>query len=483
LTGAHGLRHGSNGLVSLSSAVPQVLAADRVDGDPGGNGAQDAGSGRQGSSGNEQPVPCDTNGLVAAIVRANASGGADLRLAARCTYSLTTAQGPDGLPVITQPISLDGRGATIARAAGAANFRILNVGVGGSLTLADLTVAGGFAPDTSGGGGILVQSGGQATLRNVTVVDNQSATVGGGIANYGITAILGQDGGSGKESGSSSAPNKVSGGGQAQASPGGQSGGSPANAGTGQAISRVDNNSTAISGGGIYNGGRLTGDNVEVGYNHSAGGGGGLTDEGNAALKRARIDHNTAASGDFVGASGGGVASASAVTKLEDSSVSDNTAGADGGGIACEASIIYLRGTKVDHNTATGDGGGIDAQASVVFPPGVCSATIEDSEVSENTASGSGGGISNRTSSLVVRRSDVSLNRAVGTASRAGGISNQNGAVALTATRVTGNSSTVAPGGIASTRDLVTVDQKSVIVANRPTNCAGSTVAVPNCFG
>ncbi|GAA5186714.1 hypothetical protein GCM10023322_33570 [Rugosimonospora acidiphila] len=477
VTGAHGL--------ILSSAERQVLAAYGVDGDsPAGQGA--TGGGQQagtGPLGNEQSVPCAADRLIEAIVRANASGGANLRLTERCTYTLTAAQGSDGLPIVTQPITIDGQGATIVRAANAANFRILNVGVGGDLTLKDLTVAGGFAPDSPGGGGILVQSGGQATLRNAAVVDNRSATVGGGIANYGITTILGQDGGAGQGSGSSGAPNKASGNGPTQASPGGQSVGSTGNAGTGQAGSKVDHNSTASSGGGIYNEGRLTGDNVEVDYNHSGGGGGGLTDVGNAALTRARVDHNTAASGDFVGAAGGGITSFSAITKVEDSSVSDNTAGADGGGIACEASTIYLRGTKVDHNTATGDGGGIDGEASAIFPPGVCAAVIEDSEVSGNTASGSGGGINNRISSLVLRRSDVSLNRAVGTASQAGGISNQGGAVTLTATRVTGNSSTVAPGGVASNRSLVTLDQKSVITANRPTNCAGSTVAVPNCFG
>jgi hypothetical protein len=481
LAGADGLKNGSNSLVSLSSAA---LATDRVDADPNGNRTQVAGSGQQGSRGNEQLVPCNADGLIAAIVRANASGGADLRLAARCAYALTAAAGPDGLPVITQPISLDGQGATITRAANAANFRILNVGAGGNLTLEDLTVSGGFAPDSSGGGGILVQSGGQATLRNAAVADNQSAAVGGGIANYGITTILGQGDGTGKGWGSNSgAPNKASGNGRRQASPGGRSGGSTRNAGTGQAISKVDNNSTAGSGGGIYNEGRLSADNVEVSYNHSGSGGGGLVDLGNAVLRRTRIDGNTAASGDVVGSAGGGIFSFSAITKLEESSVSENAAGGGGGGIACVASTIHVQGTKVDHNTATGDGGGIDSQASPIPLGGVCSAVIEDGEVSGNTASGSGGGINNRVSSLVLRRSQVSLNRAIGTASKAGGINNSTGAVRLTATQVTGNSSTVAPGGIASNRDAVTVDQKSVIIANRPTNCAGSTVAVPNCFG
>src|SRR4051794_8206551 len=62
-------------------------------------------------------VSCSDPALVSAIEAANASPDADtLRLAAGCLYSLTAAHGlfagpPVGLPVITTPIEIRGRGA------------------------------------------------------------------------------------------------------------------------------------------------------------------------------------------------------------------------------------------------------------------------------------------------------------------------------------------------------------------------------------
>ena len=99
-------------------------------------------------------------------------------------------QGPDGLPVIVQPIAIKGDGAKIVRAANAAPFRIFNVGVGGELTLHGVTVKGGDDRGGVGGGGLLVQSGGKAVIDGSAVVENRSATSGGGIANFGVTKIL-----------------------------------------------------------------------------------------------------------------------------------------------------------------------------------------------------------------------------------------------------------------------------------------------------
>jgi hypothetical protein len=474
-TGASGLTNGSSNWGSLPSAATQVLAADT---DPAGNAGQNNGGQ---SGGTVELVPCAADRLIAAIVRANASGGAQLKLTQRCTYTLTATQGPDGLPIVTQPIGIDGQGATIVRAANAANFRILNVGTGGNLKLEDLTVKGGVAPNSRGGGGILVESGGQATLRNTTVAYNQSTAVGGGIANYGVTTVLGGDdhgNGSGSNSSApSNGPDNAPANGPTQASPSGQSGGSTMTAGTEQSLSKVDNNNAQTSGGGIYNEGRLTTNNVEVSYNNSNVEGGGLSDQKTAVLEKTRIDRNTAAN------DGGGIDTFNSVTTIKDSSVSDNTA-STGGGISNVQSTIYVQGSKVDRNTANGtDGaGGIFNFASPLIA-GPTFAVVEDSEVNGNTAThGNGGGISNRLSRLVLRRSHVSLNKATGTTSQGGGIFNT-GFVDLTAVQVTENTSTVAPGGISTNNNLVTVDQKSVIIKNRPTNCTGSPNAVPNCFG
>jgi hypothetical protein len=478
-TEAYGLTNGPGDVGSLPPAARQVLAAQPVAGDPNGNKPAD-----QDTRGNEQSVPCDTGALTAAIVRANASGGARLRLTEHCTYTLTAAQGPDGLPTITQPITLDGVGATIVRAANAANFRILDVGVGGDLTLEDLTVTGGFAPNSNGGGGILVQSGGRVTLRNTTVSRNQSTAVGGGIANYGITTVLGEDGQDKGGHGNSSAPTNGAGNapanGPTQASPGGESGGKnggvATDAGTGKALSRVNNNSAQTAGGGIYNDGHLITRNAEVSYNNGGrASGGGITDLGGAVLEKTRIDHNVSSAAD-----GGGIATFGTITSLKQSSVSDNTADGRGGGISCAGSTIYLQGTEVDRNTAGIDGGGIYNQS--VPLGGSALAVIEDSEVNGNTATGDGGGIANLSGDLVLRRSHVNLNKTIGTTSQGGGVYNSLGNANLTATEVTRNSSIIAPGGVFNNNEI-TVDQKSTIIANRPTNCTGSSPAVPNCFG
>ena len=92
-------------------------------------------------------VPC----LIDAINEANANGEANtIRLAAG-TYTLTAADngppsGGNGLPVITSPLTITGRGADntiIERDASAPRFRILEVATTGTLTLKRLTLRGG----------------------------------------------------------------------------------------------------------------------------------------------------------------------------------------------------------------------------------------------------------------------------------------------------------------------------------------------------
>lgn len=176
-------------------------------------GQEPGGSDGKSYKGDEWVVPCDADELIAALVLANAGNGATLKLAERCTYTLTafapvatppTAYGPNGLPVIIKPITIKGEGATIVRAANAEAFRILEVGVGGDLRLRDITIKGGSA-SIAGGGGIRVDAGGEATLEHLNVVDNRSSGSGGGIANFGITKITGKTD-HGKDSATSGTP-------------------------------------------------------------------------------------------------------------------------------------------------------------------------------------------------------------------------------------------------------------------------------------
>src|SRR4051794_7953859 len=71
-------------------------------------------------------VPCEAPALIAAIAATNATPEADtLTLAPGCVYTLSAPNtATDGLPLITGDVTLDGRGATIRRAASAPAFRI-----------------------------------------------------------------------------------------------------------------------------------------------------------------------------------------------------------------------------------------------------------------------------------------------------------------------------------------------------------------------
>ncbi|MGW5365169.1 hypothetical protein [Actinopolymorpha pittospori] len=398
-------------------------------------------------------VRCDADELIAAIVHANADGGARLKLEPRCTYTLTAAQDDNGLPVITQRISIEGNGATIVRAANAEAFRIFNVAFGGDLKLHDLTVKGGESQTDEGGGALLVQEGGRATLQNSTLTLNRSTTFGGAIANYGVTKVLGDSDGHSKD-------NKDGKDGDAR-----------------ETGSQIRNNTTEGQGGGIFSRGSLTVEKSSLSYNNAGNFGGGLKNSGGVTnITHAHIGHNTAA-----GDSGGIEADGDAITRIKDSWVTDNTAGALGGGIGYFGGTLYVQRTYVRHNTADGDGGGIANFGG--------QAVVDDSKINENTSRISGGGVANGHTEIVLRRTEINKNRAIGETSLGGGIANFTdplqppGRVSLTKSRVIENFATNPPGGIFSENNQVTVDDDSLIIKNRPTNCHGNPVEIPNCFG
>lgn len=98
-----------------------------------------------------------------------------------------------------------------------------------------------------------------------------------------------------------------------------------------------------------------------------------------------------------------------------------------------------------------------DSDAAGLFNGGAARAVLRDSEITGNRSlNGTGAGVYN---------------------------TGANSAVSLVRTQVTGNDAAVAPGGVFSDNNGVTVDNRSVIIGNRPTNCTGSPVTIPNCFG
>jgi hypothetical protein len=166
-------------------------------------------------------VPCGSNALIKAVIAANASVGPDtLSLAPDCVYELTEVMDTTwdaGLPAIEGTLTINGNHATIRRASNAPQFRIITNW--GDLTLHEVTVAGGHAPDAVGtnstgdgnqgesGGGI--ENWGPLTITDSVITGNTSGSgapgadattttragrgglggFGGGISSYGSTPI------------------------------------------------------------------------------------------------------------------------------------------------------------------------------------------------------------------------------------------------------------------------------------------------------
>lgn len=280
--------------------------------------------------------------LVTSIHLANQTPATDTIVLAAGVYTLsfpdnTSAEGPNGLPVITSPIVIQGAGqfaTTIARsnANNTPEFRILEVAANGLLNLDSLEITRGsinqFVVNSAGGAGILNL--GHALLTRVAVDQNfEGALGGGGIESFNDLSVFG---------------------------------------------SFVGNNGTAANGGGILSSGSMsvTRSSIRSNFAHLGGGvatgpipssitgcdvtsnhadgGGGVFASGDLTLTATTISQNsTSSSGD----AGGGTLSTNCTLSLENCTVSDNVAfsGGNGGGIRNAGSIVNLRSTILARNT------------------------------------------------------------------------------------------------------------------------------------
>jgi hypothetical protein len=129
--------------------------------------------------------------LARAIVSANndlsrfctpGRGPDTIVLPARSTQTLTTVNntnyGASGLPTIRSTITIVGSGATIIRPTTAPAFRIFALGNPSNLTLQNITVSGGRAT-RSRGGGVLANINSTLTLINSTISGNTAGDGGG----------------------------------------------------------------------------------------------------------------------------------------------------------------------------------------------------------------------------------------------------------------------------------------------------------------
>jgi predicted outer membrane repeat protein len=124
--------------------------------------------------------------LIADISAANLAGGYNtIALVAGNTLTLTVG----GLPVIAanDNLTIQGNGDTLARstASGTPYFRLFDVAPGASLTLANVTLQGGYA---YGGCGGAILNQGAVDLKGVTV-QNNGASSGGGIYSSGSLTL------------------------------------------------------------------------------------------------------------------------------------------------------------------------------------------------------------------------------------------------------------------------------------------------------
>jgi hypothetical protein len=244
-------------------------------------------------------VPCSTAALAAAIVAANSPGGAVLRLARRCTYTITTpATAATGLPTVTGDVALvGGPGTTIQRDPTAALFRVLDVSAGASLRVAGITILNGSTAGLGGG----IQNAGRLVLRQTTLSGNR-----------------------------------------------GGNGGAVANSAAGRAtISRsllTANATTGVGGGGVINFGVLTVSDSALRFNTAPINGGSVNTQpgGTTQLIQSTISRNTS------GGLGGGISNLGTTT-LNRTLVEHNR-GSAGGGIATGNTNVLLSRSVVRNN-------------------------------------------------------------------------------------------------------------------------------------
>jgi hypothetical protein len=326
----------------------------------------------------------DSAALSQAITCANKHADANVINLTNSTYSFTginntdPTYGSNALPPITSPITITGNGATLARASGAPDFRLLTID-GGTATLDHVTLTGGI-----GGLGGGIRNTGTLTLTHSTVISN-TANDAGGIRNEGMLTLID----------STITQNTASG-----------VGGGIDNTGTLQVIASTISGNAASAGGGIRNErGSTISDSSIVGNSASALGGGIYT-YGGLTITNSTITGNTVADGF----GGGGIANANQTTVLN-STIAGNTAAGTGGG----GGILNLNGSLTAINTllsgnSAPNGGGLHLYGQNGYPGGA--ATLTNVTLAGNNAASAGGGILLEAGTLTVTNSIVWGNRA-----------------------------------------------------------------------
>jgi hypothetical protein len=446
-------------------------------------------------------VDCTPNDLINAISSAVSSGGAVLSLAQGCLYGLSNPVldpiqdpnlGPNGLPVITQKLTINGNGATITRQpTSTTSFRIF--AVLGDLTLNDVTLTNGAALGDKvmdnfrpGEGGAILNLG-ILRVNHSTLSHNQAKFFGGGIGSGDAAETANPVGGDVTLSDS------VISDGTAGADGGAIGNGIKSTIRlTGCTISGNKGDPSlagntfggVAAGGGIASQGAVFVDRCFI-IGNTANLGGGVVNEGQMFLTDSPVTGNTANAVNGVnqptGFGGGILNKALGAVTLTDSPVTGNKATNDGAGIEnfSPGTVATLTSSAVNNNNAGRNAGGIGNAGSL---------TLINSTVSGNSAMNDAGGIANA-SSLTLMNSIVSGNK---TGKYGGGIANESvipgtlAVAALTGSVVTGNSAVNVPnsgGGIfnQSGSQAGTVCLNGTVVAGNSPNDSTNVVFAPLC--
>jgi hypothetical protein len=318
----------------------------------------------------------NANDDAATHVDCAAGGGADtIELAPSETYVLDEVQvsfyGPNGLPRILSPITIEGNNSTIRRAVGAPAFRIMVVSDTGVVILNDLTLEGGDSGSTYCGGALL-NAFGSATLNHTTVTGSK-APAGGGICNSSgpmtlTDCVVSSNTGSTGEGGGLLSIDDV---------------GTP----TVNIERTTVVNNTAPAGGGIatydtemvISDSTISGNTAFSDSGYAMCGGVGVS-RGTTMINRSTVSGNSAESLVTLSGFGGGICVIDNTTTISNSTISGNEA----------------RGATTTGSATTGRGGGIMALGGAWgVPPSVDTRLIiEDSTIYANSAETYGGGIS-----------------------------------------------------------------------------------------
>ncbi|MGI5137741.1 hypothetical protein [Streptomyces sp. CA-106110] len=314
------------------------------------------------------PITCDEAALVAAIDTADLAGGGTIGLAPNCVYSLdkieppTGGSGPNGLPVITEPITINGSNSVIERAAAplTPNFRIFEVGgTEGELTLNRVTLRNGHLGDEYGGA-VLVNASRVLSVNN-SILTGNTAHEGGAVASFGGSSTM--------ISSSIVRNNAVNWGG----------GGLYTLGGSVTVRSTIVSGNEAHHGGGIHNLGTLLLQSSYVRNNSAHAEGGGLYDLGTGTISSS-VQNNTA---DV----GGDVFNLAGSLTVNSSTITGNSAADEGGGIRNFATLDVNSSSLAANKVTAADsrGGGLYNGAGT--------ATLTSSSVLDNSAVLEGGGI------------------------------------------------------------------------------------------